>query len=45
MKLANSYLENKQVIFGLIGNKTDLYHLHAVKMSEHAQVPKKLIIF
>ena len=38
MKLSQGYLDNKKVLFGLIGNKTDLYHLHAVKMSEHAQV-------
>lgn len=38
MKLANKYLGHQKVLFGLIGNKTDLYHLHAVKMAEHAQV-------
>jgi len=38
MKLATGFLNNKKVLFGLIGNKTDLYHLHAVKMAEHAQV-------
>lgn len=37
-RLATKYAENKKVIFGLVGNKTDLYHLHAVKMAEHAQV-------
>ena len=38
MKLANRYMDNKKALFGLVGNKTDLYHLHAVKMAEHAQV-------
>ena len=40
MQLVKGYLGNRKVPFGLIGNKTDLYHLHAVKMSEHAQVFK-----
>ncbi len=31
-------IDGSEVQFGLVGNKTDLFHQHIVKMQDHAQV-------